>query len=121
MKTKKIFLIALVLISTMSCTSDKIYTIKYVVFYPNYNDTVTDTNDNTYYWNSSKGTNYIKIGGMTGSTVYSGSAPYKVLSCTSVNKETVHPRINYYHVWMLIIWSVIAGCVLGNFIRSLLY
>ena len=66
------------------CNEDesKTYTLKYVVFYPNYNDTVTVTNHGGYYWNSDRGTNYIKNESITGRNVYSGSAPYKILSYT---------------------------------------
>jgi len=84
---KKLILMILVLISIVSCNSNKIYTLKYVVFYPNYNDTITISNDDEYYWNSDRGTNYIKEGSITGPTVYTGSAPYKILSYTSKLKE----------------------------------
>ena len=84
---KRFILMVFILISIISCNSNKIYTLEYVVFYPNYNDTITISNDDEYYWSSDRGTTYIKEGSITGSTVYKGSAPYKILSYTSKQKE----------------------------------
>ncbi len=82
---KKIALLIFTIL-LMSC-EDRTYKLKYVVFYPNYNDTVTLTSTTEFYWGSQKGTNYIKKGSLTGSDYYSGSAPYKILQYTYVENN----------------------------------
>lgn len=79
---KILLILTIFLLSIVSC-SDNTYYLKYVVFYPNYNDTVSVSNvGEGYYWNCDRGNNYIKEGSITGPTVYAGSAPYKILSYT---------------------------------------
>lgn len=81
---KKLLTILLIAILFSSCgdKEDKIYTLKYVVFYPNYNDTVIISNSRGYCFGSDRGTNYIRIGSPVGITEYENSAPYKVISYT---------------------------------------
>lgn len=83
-------LLILLMIFFLSCKREnKIYTLQYVVFYPNYRDTQTVSSTSNYYWFSQEGTNYIKRNSITGITVYSGSSPYKIISYTSkdINDE----------------------------------
>lgn len=81
---KKILVILAIISIFLSCSDNNktVYTLKYVVFYPNHQDTVIVSNTKGYYWNSDRGTNYIKEGSITGDMVYSNSAPYKILSYT---------------------------------------
>jgi hypothetical protein len=86
MKQGLIFLAFITLMCSILAYSvfhkDSEHTLTYVIYYPNYNDTVTVSCDDSYFWSCDRGTNYIKEGGITGTTVYSGSAPYKILSYT---------------------------------------
>lgn len=67
----------------MSCSQNKLktYTLKYVVFYPNYSDTVTISGHKEYIWGSNRGTNYI-YSYPNGNSIYDNSAPFKILSYT---------------------------------------
>lgn len=56
------------------------YTIKYVIYYPGYPDTVINQSYYPYYWSSDRDSNYIKIRTITGKNIYRGSAPFKILS-----------------------------------------
>lgn len=76
----------MLLSSCSGITEDRIYTLKYVVFYPGYRDTVTVSNSRGYYCGSDRGTNYIREGSISGPAVYDNSAPYKVISYTVKNK-----------------------------------
>lgn len=65
-----------------SCSGAKYeYTLKYVVFYPGFNDAVTVKNNKGYYMGSDMGSNYIHS--YDGKYVYDGSAPYKILKYNS--------------------------------------
>jgi hypothetical protein len=88
----KKLLVSLFLIGLIGCEYDDpnvTYTLKYVVFYPNYNDTLIATNHRGFFWSCDRGNNYIKNGStMTSAkTLYSGSAPYKILSYTKRNEN----------------------------------
>jgi hypothetical protein len=55
----------------------------YVIFYPNYADTITTSyiGNKRYYYGSDKGTNFIKQESMTNiNSEYENTAPYKILS-----------------------------------------
>lgn len=63
---------------------EKTYSLKYVVFYPGYTDTLESTNKTGYYWYSSDGTNYICDGpNSLNGYLYKSTAPFKILSYTS--------------------------------------
>lgn len=80
---KKVFLFLLFLMFLTSCEIEDPNTtweLKYVVFYPNFNDTVIITNHKGFYWSSDRGSNYIKDGpSITSLDIYHGSAPYKII------------------------------------------
>lgn len=84
---KKLLLLLTILlifiISSCDCrlndSSNGKYKLKYVVYFPNNSRTYTVYNNCGFYWDSNKGTNYIKCGSITGPTVYSGSAPYEII------------------------------------------
>lgn len=84
---KKIILLIFAALLISCEHENRTYTLKYVVFYPNYNDTVTITSDTKFYWGCDRGNNYIKKGGITGSDYYAGSAPYKILEYTYVENK----------------------------------
>lgn len=84
---KKLLAIALMLFFFSCKRENKIYTLQYVVFYPGYRDTQTVSGSGEYYWFSQEGTNYIKRSSVTGSRIYSGSSPYKIISYTSKNLD----------------------------------
>ena len=81
---KKLILILLTILTLNSCTEDKskTYTLKYVVFYPNYNDTVEVKSTYRFRFNSVHGSNYIDTGDTIYDQVYNNSAPYKILNYT---------------------------------------
>ena len=88
----KKLLVSLFLIGLIGCEYDDpnvTYTLKYVVFYPDFNDTIIAQNHKGFYWFSQEGTNSIKNGPSITSprTLYSGSAPYKILSYTKRNEK----------------------------------
>ena len=88
---KLIVLLIAILALTSSCGFEpsQEYTIKYVIFYPNHNDTVTAKSNLGFNWGGGHGSNYVNGynygAGMFKSvyTEYSGSSPVKVLSYTS--------------------------------------
>jgi hypoxanthine phosphoribosyltransferase len=82
-------LLAILAIILASCSSqpttaeNKTYTLKYVVFYPNYYDTVTVSTIYEFEWSSYEGTNTITEYGIGyRRNVYNSTAPYKILSYT---------------------------------------
>ena len=78
---KKILVLLIITILLISCSQNKskTYTLKYVVFYPNYNDTVTVSGFKRYHWGGDRGSNYIYSGSIS---IYDNSAPFKILSYT---------------------------------------
>lgn len=72
-----LFTFALLNLAIINFNKEK-HKIEYVVFYPNYNDTVIKSNIGGYKFYSYRGTNTIseKVGGRV---VYEGTSPYKVL------------------------------------------
>lgn len=79
---KKLLIVLLIVLGLSSCTEDKskTYTLKYVVFYPNYNDTVEVVSNDPINDQSTKGTNSIWTGCCK--YYYNNTAPYKILSYT---------------------------------------
>ena len=81
MKNKLLFILLIILL--VSCSkSDKIYTLKYVIFYPQFSDTIILISDDEINWHSDQGTNYIYTYGNGNSYGYNGTAPFKILSYT---------------------------------------
>ena len=86
---KKILICLLFLIAGCNCEREKeivndnnvkTYFIKYIVFYPGYRDTCrAESIGKDFYFGSDRGTNFIKIGTLTGNTIYIGSSPYLVI------------------------------------------
>ena len=76
-----VFIVLILVCFLISCSTkkNKEYTLKYVVFYPGYRDTVIVKNNKGFYWGSNRGSNYINNGSITSPNVYDGSAPFKVL------------------------------------------
>ena len=79
MKKILVFLITTVLSISCSSNKSKTYTLKYVVFYPSYFDTITVSGFNKYNWGGDRGSNYIYSGS---NSIYDSSAPFKILSYT---------------------------------------
>ena len=73
-------------LTILSCETSHPTKVTYVVFYPNYNDTIIVTMDDRPYVGSDRGTNYLKSNNMTGSTVYQGSSPLKIISWYYIKK-----------------------------------
>jgi hypothetical protein len=73
---------SILLLSSCSSEEDKSksYELTYVVFYPNYVDTVKMSGYGECYWFGREGTNYIR--NTNSHYIYNGSAPYKILSYT---------------------------------------
>lgn len=85
MKTiKYLLLILIILLSFSACNKDtkELYTLKYVIFYPNHTDTIITTCNCEFIWGSDRGSNYIKRHSITGQTIYDNSAPFKILNYT---------------------------------------
>jgi hypothetical protein len=78
---KNLLTIILIVLFITSCDrnpsiKDKKYTLTYVVFYPNYTDTITTVvSKNDLVVGSDKGTNYIWNRGY----IYQGTSPVKIL------------------------------------------
>jgi hypothetical protein len=77
---KKIgLLVFMVLAMISSCTRiEKKYKVYYNVYYPNNTKHYTVIIDDTPYLGSNRGTNYLKIGSLTGTTVIETSAPIEI-------------------------------------------
>lgn len=75
----KKLLIILVLFLASCCGDGERYEVTYVVFYPNYNDTLTIETIGYPYVFSNRGSNYLKSGCISGSNYYAGSSPFKIL------------------------------------------
>ena len=87
-------LIALLTVASFvfsKCCEDEntTYTLKYVVFYPGYQDTVIVSNHCGYFFGSDRGTNFIKDGRSPTNpkNIYNNSAPYKILFYRKLNNQ----------------------------------
>jgi hypothetical protein len=71
--------------------SDKIYTLKYVIFYPTYADTVIAVNDGIFCSKTDRDGNYIKSyysnGLFVKEILYHNTAPFKILEYTYTIKK----------------------------------
>jgi len=81
---KKLIIGLFVLFLLNSCESDNLnknWELKYIIFYPNNNDTVIAINHRGFYWGSNNGTNYIKNGPSITSSeyLYNANSPYKII------------------------------------------
>ena len=78
----------LLLLISCSNVSNREYTIVYEVYYNN-NTVVKETKkaNKPFYVSSNRGSNYIKIGSITGETVINTSAPIRILSHTYKENE----------------------------------
>lgn len=77
---KNRLLIFIVCIGLYSCEKEnKVYTLKYVVFYPNHADTVVVESTDYFNWFTFEGTNQINNGS---TIIYKNTAPFKILSYT---------------------------------------
>jgi hypothetical protein len=85
MKKLAVLLISILILGSCvnmnKSANQKIFTLKYVAFYPNHTDTVEVSNNRGYEWYSYKGTNRI-LEYREHVPIYSSSAPYKILSYT---------------------------------------
>lgn len=80
----KILLIVIISFFIISCSSsNKEYTIVYEVYYNN-NTVVKETkkSNEPFYVGFDRGSNFIKIGSITGETIIGTSAPIRVISHT---------------------------------------
>lgn len=76
----------LVVISSCNKTEEK-YKVYYNVYYPNNTKNYTIIIDDTPYLGSDRGTNYLKVGSITGPTIIRTSAPIELVQTVKLKEK----------------------------------
>lgn len=84
---KKIISLAFVALMLVGCSKHEKCKIHYRVYYPNNTQNYHVIIDDEPYLGSSRGTNFLKVGDITGSSIIETSAPIELVSVVKLKKN----------------------------------
>ena len=84
---KKIILLLFIALIIAGCTRHEKCKVHYRVYYPNNTQNYCIVIDDEPYLGSDRGTNYLKVGGITGPSIIETSAPIELVNVVKFKKN----------------------------------